>query len=66
MSTALTALAASAVILTVVVGVILTYHWVRYSMNTTTTMLTLIVYVGVSAFLALLLFAAAAASAPAI
>jgi len=49
-------LALAALALTVVVGIILAFHSIRYAMNTAVTTLALGVYIGVSSVLLLMLF----------
>lgn len=61
MSIVLTTLSVAAAVLSIIVGGILAYHWMRYSMNATISFITLALYAGVSALLVTLLFAAAAA-----
>lgn len=61
MSIVLMTLAFAAIGLAVVVGVILAYHWVRYSMNMPLALITLALYAGISLVLITLLFAATAA-----
>lgn len=61
MSIVLTTLSVAATILSLITGGMLAYHWIRYSMNATMSLITLVLYVGVSVFLITLLFAATAA-----
>lgn len=44
-------LAAASIVLTVLLGIILAFHWFRYAMNPAATMVALVLYLGISATL---------------